>query len=330
MAIQRSRRKRRKRRRVRWGNLILIFLLPLAFLLCYPVLRDLTTEATPAQQPDIAHSTAQTPIGTTPVRETDEWITDSFASPYALLWDIDNGKVLYEKNADRQAAPASLTKIMTALVALEKLDDLTEVVPLPAEIFPTLQQQDAALAGFLPDEKVTVEDLLYGLLLPSGAECAEGLALAAYKSEEKFVAAMNQKASDMGLTGTHFTNPVGLHDEAHYTTARDMATIMAVALQNPIFVEMITTSRHSTQSTNLHPDGITFYSTLSQQMEAANLQPGPILGGKTGYTKEAGCCLASLAQQGEHRYLLITLGAPDGTSHIEDALGIYQKYLPNV
>lgn len=330
MATQQKRRKRRKRRRVRWGNIILLLLLPAFLVLCYPVLRNLSAEAKLAQQPDATLPITQTPMSASSVAETDEWITDSFTSPYALLWDIDNGKVLYEKNADQQAAPASLTKIMTALVVLEKVDDLSKIVQLPAEIFPPLQQQDAALAGFLPDEKVTIEDLLYGLLLPSGAECAKGLALATYNSEEKFVDAMNKKASAMGLTGTHFTNPVGLHDEAHYTTARDMATIMAVALQNPTFAEIITTSRHSTQSTNLHPDGITFYSTLSQQMKEANLQPGPLLGGKTGYTKEAGCCLASLAQQDGHRYLLVTLGAPDGVSHIHDALGIYKKYLPNI
>ena len=143
-------------------------------------------------------------------------------SPHAILLQADSGEVLAEKDADSTIYPASMTKMMTALLAIEANPDLDTPVTLPEEIFPALQAQNASLAGFQPGETATVRDLLYGAMLPSGAECCEALAREVSGSEEAFAARMNQKAAELGMTATHFCNPTGLHDPEHVSTVRDM------------------------------------------------------------------------------------------------------------
>ena len=148
---------------------------------------------------------------------------EGLISPEAVLMDADSGEVLAAKNADASIYPASMTKVMTVLLVLEANPDLDTPVTLPGEIFPALQTEKASVAGFLPGETATVRDLLYGALLPSGAECCETLAREVSGSEEAFVASMNRKAAALGMASTHFCNPTGLHDPEHVSTARDMA-----------------------------------------------------------------------------------------------------------
>jgi len=140
---------------------------------------------------------------------------------------------------------------------------------------------------------------------------------------------MNQKAADLGMKNTHFENATGLHAENHYTTVKDLAILLSYALQNETFREIFTSSRHSTQPTNKHPGGITFYSTLFADLNTPNISGGEILGGKTGYTAEAGLCLASLAKVGNREYILISAGAKgDHNSeqyNISDALAVYNS-----
>ncbi len=252
-------------------------------------------------------------------------------SPYALLVRLKDKKVAFEARSRERIYPASLTKIMTAVVAIENISDLQELVELPKKIFPDLYKADASMAGFLPGEKVPAIDLLYGALLPSGAEASIGLALKVSGSESKFVKRMNEKAKQFGMDDTHFTNVCGLHDSKHYTTAKDMAALLEYALKNKTFRKVFTASRHSTAGTNLHPDGITFYSTLFGKMEDSEFPGGKILGGKTGYTEESGLCLASLAEKNGVEYILITAGAPGDHRteqyNIKDALMVYGNYL---
>lgn len=155
---------------------------------------------------------------------------DGLNSPHAILMRADSGEVLAEKDADSTIYPASMTKMMTALLAIEANPDLDTPVTLPEEIFPALQAQNASLAGFQAGETATVRDLLYGAMLPSGAECCEALAREVSGSEEAFVARMNQKAAELGMTATHFCNPTGLHDPEHVSTVRDMARLTEAAL----------------------------------------------------------------------------------------------------
>jgi hypothetical protein len=148
---------------------------------------------------------------------------EGLVSPYAILVDADSGEAVAEKEADVSIYPASMTKVMTALLALEANPDLEQPVTLPEDIFPELRAEGASMAGFQPGETATVRDLLYGALLPSGAECCEALAREVSGSEEAFVELMNQKAAELGMRSTHFCNPTGLHDPEHVSTVRDMA-----------------------------------------------------------------------------------------------------------
>lgn len=255
--------------------------------------------------------------------------SDRLRSPYAILVSLNDDAILMQKNSEEKTYPASLTKIMTAITAIENLQDLQEKIKLPGSMFKGLYNEDASMAGFLPDESVRAIDLIYGSMLPSGAECCIGLADYIAGSEKNFARIMNQKAADLGMYNTHFENATGLHNKNHYTTVRDLSILLSYALKNDIFREIFISSSHSTQPTNKHPGGITFYSTLSKSLKNPNIIGGKILGGKTGYTDEAGLCLASLAEEGGKEYVLITAGAKGNHKseqyNIDDALAVYNS-----
>lgn len=252
-------------------------------------------------------------------------------SSNAILINLDNNKLLFEKNSGARIYPASMTKIMTAVVALENLNNLNKSVKLNEKMYSGIYAADAMVAGFLPNEEVRVLDLLYGLILPSGAECAIGLAEYVAGSEKAFVDLMNDKAQALGMDSTHFVNVTGLHDVEHYSTVEDIAVLLRYALKNDTFYEVFTTVYHSSRPTNLHKDGITYYSSLFANLNSAYFKDGSILGGKTGYTAEAGQCLASLAEKNGNRYILITCGARGDrktqTLHIDDAIAVYAAVL---
>ena len=174
-------------------------------------------------------------------------------SKHAILLDAQSGQILAQKRADERAAPASLTKMMTILLAIEAEPDLDKQVTLPDGIFPALQTENASMAGFVPGETVTVQDLLYGAMLPSGAECCETMARLVSGSEESFVALMNQKAAELGMKNTHFTNPTGLTDAEHYSSAADMAKLLQAALHNATFRTIFTAEHYTTTATAQHP-----------------------------------------------------------------------------
>mgnify|MGYP004626200521 CR=1 FL=1 len=254
---------------------------------------------------------------------------DGLNSPHAILLRADSGEVLAEKDADSTIYPASMTKMMTALLAIEANPDLDTPVTLPEEIFPALQAQNASLAGFQAGETATVRDLLYGAMLPSGAECCEALAREVSGSEEAFVARMNQKAAELGMTATHFCNPTGLHEPEHVSTVRDMARLLQAAMQNETFRAILSAGRYTVPATDLHPEGFTMTSTFWAELGDVSLRKVQFLGGKTGYTSAAGLCLASAAQVKGKRYILVTAGAKGnhGTEpyHIEDAVRVYRQ-----
>lgn len=249
-------------------------------------------------------------------------------SSCALLMELDSGKVLYRKNETAQAYPASLTKMMTLVLALENLSDTSQRITLPTEIFPPLYSMNASMAGFQPEESPTVRDLLYGTMLPSGAECAIGLGRAIAGSDEGFVTMMNEKARELSMDHSHFQNSTGLHEDGHYTTAMDMAKLLSYALEVPGFRELFDTAAYITEPTAAYPAGIHLNSTMFRKVASPDIGGrGTLLGGKTGYTGEAGLCLASLAEVDGVEYILITMGA-DGNNatepfHILDAFTVY-------
>lgn len=257
-------------------------------------------------------------------------ILGNIYSNEAILIDAETGVVLDEKNPDTQAFPASVTKMMTLLVACEQLTDYDELCPLSRDIYDTLYYQDLSTAGFECGENITINDLLYGLQLRSGAECCLGLANRIAGSEAAFVELMNNRAAELGMTGTHFTNCTGLHDASHYSTVRDMAILLRAGLQNDKFREVFSTSSYTSSATINHPGGLTIYSTFSQTMNNMNFEGGTFIGGKTGYTTEAGQCLATAATINGHEYIFVTFGAyraeGDTSSHLHtvDAINTYE------
>ncbi|MCL2215522.1 MAG: D-alanyl-D-alanine carboxypeptidase [Defluviitaleaceae bacterium] len=249
-------------------------------------------------------------------------------STNAILIDLESGEILLYRNGTDRIYPASLVKMMTALVAIENIGSINEPVLLREGIFPPIHDANATTAGFLPGETVRAIDLLFGLLLPSGAECAIGLAEHVAGTEQGFVALMNEKAKEIGMNDTSFTNTTGLHDSRQYSTVRDMAVLLKYALENETFERIITASRHSTADTSGRPGGITFHSTLFSRMYSPEFPGGAILGGRTGFTSQAGQNLASFALINGRTYILVTSGAFGNhfaqALHIDDAFSIYE------
>lgn len=233
--------------------------------------------------------------------------------------------------------PASMTKLMAALVAVERTEDWKAKIEIPQNIFAKLYAEHASLAGFEPGEKVTPENLLYGMLLPSGAECCTVYAMWLAGGEEVFVEWMNDKAAELGMENTHFMNTTGLHDAQHYSTTGDMAVLMRQCLQNETLRSILQADIFQTSPTAQHPQGLTLESTLFQavadnsslteKLAEAKGAGAVLLGGKTGYTSQAGLCLASFANIDGREYILVTAGAEGNhytePFHIEDALAVY-------
>ena len=219
----------------------------------------------------------------------------------AILYNTKEDKVVYEKNSKEKISIASLTKITTGIVAIENIKDLDEKVTITNDDFKGLYEANAALAGFKVGQEVTYRDLLYGLMLPSGAEAARCLERTVAGSEEDFIKLMNAKAKELKLENTHYTNPTGLDDSNHYSTASDVLKIFKYALDNKEFKEIITTKKYTTSDKS-----ITFRSTLSK---LNNLNMDYVLGGKTGTTEDAGLCLATIANYDNTDFILVTAKA---------------------
>ena len=253
-------------------------------------------------------------------------------SSNAILFDPVDGHTFYAKNAHERAYPASLTKLMTAFIAVEKIDDFDAPVTLDYADYAGLYEQNAAMAGFTVGETVTARDLLYATLLPSGAEAACALARVAAGSQADCIAMMNARAQELGMTDSHFTNVTGLHDPEHYTTVGDLSLLLTAALKNSTFEKAFSTFSYTTTATTQHPQGLLLTSTLTPRIQQLNREADPITGAKTGYTEEAQLCLASVGEHGGVRRAIITIGAiGDGHSeptHLVDAYLLYEKSLP--
>lgn len=273
--------------------------------------------------------TREYPLESGTTLEGNEALSNDLHSQNAILINLNAQKILMEKHSEEIIFPASLTKIMTTLVAIENISDLQKRIFLPESMFSDLYAANASMAGFLPNEKVAAIDLLYGTMLPSGAEASIGLANEVAGSETAFVQLMNEKAKQLGMKNTHFTNATGLHHRDHYSTVKDISVLVEYALKNKTFRTIFTAERHSTSPSNLHPEGITFKSSMFRNIDSADLMNKEIIGGKTGYTEQAGLCLASIAEINGEEYLLITAGA-DGNHRTEqynitDAMAVYKQ-----
>lgn len=249
------------------------------------------------------------------------------SSKNAVLYNMDSGEVIYEKNSDEKVSIASLTKIMTALITLENVENLDERVIIIEKDFEGLIEANAVTAGFTKGEVVTYKDLLYGLLLPSGADAAKALARLVAGSEEKFIEKMNDKVKKMNLKQTNFSTVIGLDDVNNYSTAREVSLIFKEALKNKNFKNILTTKEYTTSDGKLK-----FKSTIQSNAKKYNIDVPYILGGKTGTTTDAGLCLATIAKANNVNYMLVTLGAlydKKAPHNIEDAKVIYDYFIEN-
>ena len=251
------------------------------------------------------------------------------ASPYAALLDVDNHKIIAGKHATEKIYPASMTKVMTLIVVSEHLDSMPKIYTFEFEMLNRLYIEEASRAGFEVGETVDVEDLMYGLILPSGADCAEALAIMTAGSIEGFAELMNQKCAELGLKNTRFANPSGLHDDNQYTTPAEMAMIMEYAMKDEVRAKVLGTYQYTTKATTQHPEGIQLTSTMYSRIYG-NEAPGVLVtAGKTGFVNQSGSCLVSYAVTNKgHAYVFCSSGATYRWAPVYDEIYVYKNIIP--
>ena len=231
-----------------------------------------------------------------------------------IVMDASNGRVLLEKNADERRYPASTTKIMTCIVALEN-GPVGELVTIPGGVEPG---SGSSKLGITPGEIMPFEDLLYGMMIASGNDASLAVAILTSGTENAFVQLMNQKVRELGLSGTHFANSHGLHTVNHYTTAHDLAIITRYAMANETFRDIVSTVTYDMQPTNFHPNGRTLTTKYDLLIEEKALYYEPCIGVKTGYTNAAGRCFVGAGEMGGHTLISVTLGTnPEDDLYIQ-------------
>lgn len=223
-------------------------------------------------------------------------------SKKGIVYDLTDNKILYEKDSESISSIASLTKIMTTIVAIENIDDYDQVVTFTNEM-KQLVRWDASVAGLKVGDKVTYEDLLYASILPSGADATIALALSTSGSIKNFTDKMNAKAKELGLNNTSFVNVTGLDEENHYSTAKDVLNLLKYALNNKLFKEIYTTKSY------MLSNNLVVNSTIGMYSKNSIYDTKRILGSKTGFTLEAGYCISALINSNGHDILIILLNA---------------------
>ena len=248
-------------------------------------------------------------------------------SSSAVLVDVQSRTVLAEKAPDAKIYPASMTKVMTALVACEQITDWDATFTMTQAIIDPLFLSDATMAGFVNGEEVSMTDLVYGALLPSGAEATEALAQTIAGSTEGFVALMNEKAAELGLTNTHFVNDSGLHDENHYTTVREMAVILEAAMANERCRAALSAVSYTSAPTTQNPEGVAMINKFLYRIGQYKLGDAVVEGAKTGFTSQAMNCCASfgIAANGKP-VVCVTAHAWTGDFCVEDHVALYTTY----
>ena len=225
----------------------------------------------------------------------------------AVVIERTTGTIIYDKNADETRYPASMTKVMTAIVVLEHANLADEVTVAQEDL--DMITADSSNAGLKAGETLTVEDLLACLLLPSANESAYVLARHVGGTYEAFVQMMNEKAVELGCTSTHFVNPCGLHDDDHYTCAADMAKIMSCALDLPDFVRISGSATWDLPATSANPARTIENTDLLVNEESGYYLDGSVVAGKTGYTGDAGRCLAVGATHDSLSLVAVVMGS---------------------
>ena len=234
----------------------------------------------------------------------------------AVVMDADSGRLLYAQNPDKRLANASTTKIMTALLTLEQPDQ-DRYFTVDSDAI----QVEGTTMGLQPGDSVTLHQLAAGMLLPSGNDAANAAAVEIAGSEEAFVRLMNQRAAELGLENTQYRNPSGLDAEGHYSSARDLATLAAHALENEDFADIV-----SKQEIRMAFGNPPYNRSLYTTNKLLERYPYAI-GVKTGYTDDAGLCLVTAAEKDDTRLIIVTL---NGKDDVNTHMRLYEHFFPRL
>lgn len=250
------------------------------------------------------HMGSRTLDAARPLADAEDYTVDAKA---AILYELNSDTLILAQDADVQLYPASLTKVMTCLLTLENAN-LDDIVTVNGDAIDHLPLSGTS-ASLVDGEQMTVENMLYCLMVSSANDGACVLAEHVAGDEASFVEMMNQKALELGCTGTHFANPHGLHDENHYTTARDLAKIFKAALEYPVFHEIYGVDYYTVPATNM---------SEARELKSTNylirnagypvVIDSRVLGGKTGFTTPAGRCLMTVAERDGMKVLTVIMG----------------------
>ena len=259
-----------------------------------------------------------------PVTATDDAFDlgkNLYSTNYIFL-DADTGQVLSAKKQDEQISIASLTKMMTVLLAIENSSSLNQTVTITDEMIDGLYEEQASVTGYVTGDTATVLDLCYAAAIPSAADAANALAIQIGGSFENFYQMMNDKATQLGMDHTVFKSAHGLDREGQYSTVEDVSKLLRYALQNPTFKEIFSTKEHTTQATTFYPFGIPLASTIWAYADTYGYNLANLSGGKTGYTLQAGRCIAYWATVNDMNIIAVTAGASTNVeqySNLSDA-----------
>lgn len=245
------------------------------------------------------------------------------------LVNLNDQRVILDKNSDKKIYPASMTKIMTAIIVIENTTNFDKNIFITEGDLELGYDYEASVVGLQVDEMITVEDALYGMLMASGADAAHAAAVHMAGSEEEFVKIMNQKAQFLGLKNTHYVNCSGIHDENHYTTLKDLSTLFQYCMKNETFKKIMETETYTINPLADNSHVLNSYHKLL--FEKHGFDSSFIKGAKTGYTPEAGDCMISIAEYEGIQFLFASAEGPivnsEYKTNVGDAINIYKAFL---
>lgn len=247
---------------------------------------------------------------------------------YAVVFDLDKGSILAEKNSSQTMNPASMTKVMSLLLFVENLPDQNKKLTITQDIVSFVQQRGASNCGFIAGEEVTVKDLLYGVILPSGADAVLALSKEVSGSEAAFAGLMNKRAKEMGLSSQcYFQNATGLYHSTHHMTVKDMGQIMALAMQNSAAREVLMTENYQMSPTNKHAQGLKFTNLFLQRIKTQDSGGTRIEMAKTGFVSQSKFCVVSSGKGKNGRNLLVVTGGSSSTwQAVRDQATLYKLF----
>ncbi len=296
-------------------------------------LQNVEEEVEEEEPEEIEEIIEESPVYSATPKENMMSLSDEVNCANAIVIDMNEDLIVAGRNYAEVINPASMTKVLTVLVAAENLrgmEALDDKFTITIDITDYAYRNDCSAVGFVENEEVTVKDLFYGTILPSGGDAAVGLATYIAGSHEAFVELMNKKLESLGLSDTaHFTNCVGLYDENHNCTPYDMAIIMRAALDNELCREVLSAHIYTTTPTEQHPNGLEISNWFLRRIEDKDCG-GIVQCAKTGYVVQSGNCAVSFAENDAgKRYICVTVNSRNSWRCIYDHVAIYKDLFTN-